>query len=83
MEKAYLSQQTRQKLGSYTEEDYEGWERQIRAGNLGNYTVEGLNRDTNRKFDRLFPGERQGNLRQQTFGQIWYGLAAEEVNSKQ
>ena len=81
LERANLSTQTRQKLGSYTGQDYENWEQQIQAGDLGNYTIKDLNRDTNRKFDKLFPGERQGNLNQQTFGQIWYALANEEVAS--
>ncbi|MEO0839524.1 MAG: serine/threonine-protein kinase [Cyanobacteria bacterium J06643_5] len=82
LEKGNLSTQTRQKLGSYTGQDYENWEQQIQAGNLGNYTIEDLNRDTNRKFDNLFPGERQGNLNQQTYGQIWYALANEEVEKR-
>lgn len=82
LDKADLSQQTRQKLGSYTGQDYENWQRQVQAGEFGNYTIEDLNRDTNRKFDRLFPGEREGNLRQQTFGQIWYAFADEEVSKR-
>ncbi|MDY6900299.1 MAG: serine/threonine protein kinase, partial [Cyanobacteriota bacterium] len=82
LERANLSTQTRENLGSYTGQDYENWQQQIQAANLGNYTIEDLNRDTNRKFDKLFPGERQGNLNQQTFGQIWYGLANEEVEKR-
>ena len=82
LERANLSTQTRQKLGSYSGRDYENWEQQAQAGELGNYTIENLNRDTNRKFDRLFPGERQGKLRQQTFGQIWYALASQEVDQR-
>ncbi len=82
LDKANLSQQTRQKLGSYSGQDYANWERQVRSGELGNYTIEDLNRDTNRKFDRLFPGEREGNLRQQTFAQIWYAFASEEVSKR-
>ena len=82
LEQANLSTQTRQKLGSYSGRDYETWERQARSGEFGNYTIEDLNRDTNRKFDKLFPGERQGNLQQQTFGQIWYALADEEVSKR-
>lgn len=82
LEKANLSKQTREKLGSYTGQDYENWQRQAQAGEFGNYTIEDLNRDTNRKFDRLFPGERQGNLRQQTFGQIWYAFADQEVSKR-
>ena len=82
LEKANLSQQTRQKLGSYTGQDYATWQQQARSGEFGNYTIEDLNTDTNRKFDRLFPGERQGNLKQQTFGQIWYAFASEEVSKR-
>ncbi|WP_414623137.1 protein kinase domain-containing protein [Calothrix sp. CCY 0018] len=82
LDKANLSQQTRQKLGSYTGQDYATWERLVRSGEFGNYTIEDLNRDTNSKFDRLFPGEREGNLRQQTFGQIWYAFASEEVSKR-
>lgn len=82
LEKANLSTQTRQKLGSYSGQDYENWSRQIQAGQFRNYTIEDLNRDTNRKFDRLFPGERQGKLTQQTFGQIWYAFADEEIRQK-
>lgn len=82
LERANLSTQTRQKLGSYSAQDYDSWKQQAQAGELGNYTIEDLNRDTNRKFDRLFPGERQGKLRQETFGQIWYAFALEEVNKK-
>lgn len=82
LEKANLSTKTRQKLGSYTGRDYENWSRLVQAGELGNYTIQDLNRDTNRKFDRLFPGERQGKLTQQTFGQIWYAFADEEVSKR-
>ncbi|MEO1429596.1 MAG: serine/threonine-protein kinase [Cyanobacteria bacterium J06632_19] len=82
LDKDNLSQENREKLGRYTGRDYENWERQIDAGQLGNYTIKDLNRDTNRKFDKLFPGERQGNLQQQTFGQIWYALAHEEVSKR-
>jgi serine/threonine-protein kinase len=82
LEKANLSTQTRQKLGSYSGQDYETWQRQAQAGEFGNYTIENLNQDTNRKFDRLFPGERQEKLTQQTFGQIWYALANEEVSKR-
>ncbi|MEB3216866.1 MAG: serine/threonine-protein kinase [Nostocales cyanobacterium 94392] len=82
LEKANLSKETRQKLGGYTGQDYQTWKQRSQSGEFGNYTIEDLNRDTNRKFDQLFPGERQGNLTQQTFGQIWYALANEEVSKR-
>ncbi|MEA5506365.1 serine/threonine-protein kinase [Halotia wernerae UHCC 0503] len=80
LEQANLSTAVRQKLGSYSSQDYETWRRQARAGQLGNYTISQLNKDTNEKFDRLFPRQRRGNMNQQTFGQIWYAIAADQVS---
>ncbi|MBH8554739.1 serine/threonine protein kinase [Nostocaceae cyanobacterium CENA357] len=80
LEQANLSTATRQKLGNYRSQDYEIWRRQARAGQLGNYTISQLNKDTNEKFDRLFPGQQRGKLNQQTFGQIWYAIAADQVS---
>ncbi|MBD2776726.1 serine/threonine-protein kinase [Iningainema tapete] len=80
IEQAKLSTATRRKMGSYGPRDYETWRQQAQAGELGNYTVIKLNKETNEKFDRLFPGERRGKLKQQTFGQIWYAIAADRVS---
>lgn len=80
IEQANLSTDSRRNLGSYTEQDYQRWRRQARSGQLGKYTVNDLNRDTNQKFDRLFPGQQRGKLNQQTLGQIWYAIAADQVN---
>jgi serine/threonine protein kinase len=79
LEQAKLSSKARQKLGSYGGQDYENWQQQAEAGKFGNYTIEQLNTDTNRQFDRLFPGVRNGKLNQPTFGQIWYAIAADKV----
>ncbi|MBD2249726.1 serine/threonine-protein kinase [Nostoc parmelioides] len=83
IEQANLSTAARRKLGSYTQKDYETWRRQARSGQLGNYTVSQLNKDTNEKFDRLFPGQQRGKLNQQTFGQVWYAIAADQVSKAQ
>lgn len=80
LEQANLSSKARRKLGSYSGQDYENWRQRADAGNLGNYTMQKLNSDTNRKFDNLFPGQRRGRLNQQTFGQIWYAIAADKVS---
>jgi serine/threonine protein kinase len=80
LEQANLSEESRQRLGSYSGQDYETWRRQALAGELGDYTIDKLNQQTNLKFDRLFPGERRGKLNQQTFGQIWYAIAQEQVS---
>ncbi|MBW4448285.1 MAG: serine/threonine protein kinase [Spirirestis rafaelensis WJT71-NPBG6] len=83
LEQAKLSTSSRRKLGNYGSQDYEAWRRKAQAGQLGDYTISQLNRDTNQKFDRLFPGQRRGKLNQKTLGQIWYAIAADQVNKRQ
>ncbi len=83
LEQANLSPTSRRKLGKYTQKDYETWRRQARSGQFGNYTIDQLTKDTNEKFDRLFPDQERGKLNQQTFGQIWYAIAADQVSKVQ
>jgi serine/threonine protein kinase len=80
LEQANLSTTSRQKLGSYSLKDEANWRRQARSGQFGNYTISQLNKDTNQKFDQLFPGQERGKLNQQTFGQVWYAIAADQVD---
>jgi serine/threonine protein kinase len=80
IERANLSTAVRRKLGNYSAKDYDEWRRQAQAGQLGDYTISQLNKETNQKFDKLFPGIRRGKLNQQTYGQIWYAIAAEQVS---
>lgn len=82
IEQANLSIPVRRKLGSYTQRDYQTWRRQARSGQLGNYTVNDLNRDTNQKFTQLFPNQDRARLNQQTLGQVWYAIADEQVRSR-
>jgi serine/threonine protein kinase len=79
LEQEKFSREVRQKLGNYGGNDYEIWEKKAADGDLGKYTIQQLNTDTNRKFDSLFPGVRRGKLNQQTYGQIWYAIAASQV----
>ncbi|MEA5617486.1 serine/threonine-protein kinase [Cronbergia sp. UHCC 0137] len=80
LEKANLSLTSRRKLGKYTSEDYEGWRRQAQAGVLGKYkSIDELKTDTYKKFDPLFPGQERGKLNQQTFLQIWYAIASDQI----
>jgi serine/threonine protein kinase len=83
IEQSKLSTAVRRKLGKYTAQDYERWRRQSRSGRFGDYTIDRLNKETNEKFDRLFPGQQRGKLNQQTFGQIWYAIAADQVDKVQ
>lgn len=80
LEQANLSAATRRRLGNYSGRDYENWRQQIETGRLGNYTTDKLDRDTNRKFYRLFPNQSREQLDQKTFGQIWYAIAADKVS---
>lgn len=81
LEQAKLSESSRRKIGSYTGQDYENWQNRAEQGEFGNYTIRQLNTDTNRKFDQLFPGIRSASSRldQKTYGQIWYAIAADQV----
>ncbi|MFN6516814.1 MAG: protein kinase domain-containing protein [Nostoc sp. CreGUA01] len=80
IEQAKLSTAARRKLGTYTTQDYERWRRQARAGEFKDYTIDRLNKETNEKFDRLFPDQDRAKLNQQTFGQVWYAMAADLVD---
>jgi serine/threonine protein kinase len=80
IEQANLSTAARQKLGNYSQKDYDTWRRLARSRQLGNYTIDQLTKDTNEKFDRLFADQQRGKLNQQTFGQIWYAIAADQVS---
>ncbi|MEH2329645.1 serine/threonine-protein kinase [Nostoc sp.] len=83
LEQANLSTASRQKLGNYSQKDYDTWRRQARSGQFGNYTIDQLTKDTNEKFDQLFPTQQRKKLNQQTFGQIWYAIAADQVSKVQ
>ncbi|MBD2208455.1 serine/threonine protein kinase [Nostoc linckia FACHB-104] len=80
LEQANLNSAARRKLGSYSQRDYDTWRRQASNGEFGNYTLNQLTKDTYAKFDRLFPGQQRGKLNQQTYGQIWYAIAADQVS---
>ncbi|MEH1802960.1 MAG: serine/threonine-protein kinase [Nostoc sp.] len=83
LEQANLTPASRRKLGKYSQKDYDTWRRQARSGQFGNYTIDQLTKDTNEKFDRLFPDQQREKLNQQTFGQIWYAIAADQVSKVQ
>ncbi|MDZ7961129.1 MAG: serine/threonine-protein kinase [Aulosira sp. DedQUE10] len=83
LEQANLNSAARRKLGSYSQRDYDTWRQQARSGEFGKYTLNQLTKDTYTKFDRLFPGQEHEKLNQQTYGQIWYAIAADQVSKVQ
>ncbi|ARV57359.1 serine/threonine protein kinase [Nostocales cyanobacterium HT-58-2] len=82
LERANLGTSARRKLGNYSAQDYDNWRQQAQAGRFGEYSIDQLNKETNKKFDKLFPGQRRAEqkLDKQTYGQIWYALAAEQLS---
>jgi serine/threonine protein kinase len=80
IERANLSTAARRQLGGYSSENERIWRQEARAGQWRNYTIDQLKKDTNEKFDQLFPGQDRGKLNQQTFGQLWYAIAADKVS---
>jgi serine/threonine protein kinase len=83
IEQANLSSASRRQLGNYSQRDLTRWRQQVRSGEFGDYTVAQFNRDIYAKFDRLFPGQQRGQLNQQTYGQILYAIAADQVSKVQ
>jgi len=83
IEQANLNTASRRQLGGYSQKDYDIWRKQAQAGQWGKYTISQLNKDTYAKFDRLFPGQQRGKLNHQTYGQIWYAIAADQVSKVQ
>ncbi|GAX34479.1 serine/threonine-protein kinase [Nodularia sp. NIES-3585] len=80
IEQANLSTGARRQLGGYSSQNERIWREQASTGQWRNYTINQLNQDTNEKFDQLFPGQERGKLNQQTFGQLWYAIAADQVS---
>lgn len=83
IEQANLSQIARRKIGSYSIEDSQRWDRLAQGGRLGKYrSFQELREETYQKFDPLFPGQVRGKLNQQTFMQFWYAIASDQVGNK-
>ena len=80
LEQAQLSAAARRQLGSYTQRDYQTWQRKAKQGQLGGYTMNQLSQQTDKTFYQLFPEQRSEKLNLQTFGQIWYALFSDRVS---
>ncbi|WP_413172272.1 protein kinase domain-containing protein [Anabaena azotica] len=83
IEQANLSETARRKIGSYSQADSQRWDQLAKAGRLGKYrSFQDLRSDTYQKFEPLFPGQERGKLNQQTFLQIWYAIASDQVGNR-
>ncbi len=80
LEQAQLSATVRRQIGSYTQENYQTWQRQAKQGQLGGYTMDKLIQQTDKKFYQLFPEQRSQTLNLETYGQIWYALFSDQAS---
>lgn len=80
LEQAQLSAAARRQLGSYTQRDYQTWQRKAKQGQLDGYTMNQLSQQTDKTFYQLFPEQQSEKLNLQTFGQIWYALFSDRVS---
>lgn len=75
-----LTPAARSKLGRYSQSDRAIWQTKAESGKLGSYTFKQLVEQTDRQFYQLFPRQKGKTLNQQTYGQIWYAIAADRVS---
>jgi serine/threonine-protein kinase len=71
MEQAGLSQKARRKLGTYQENDYIRWQKQYKEADLTQKTDE--------NFYQKFPKKQGQPLNEDSWGQVWYAVAADVV----
>ncbi|MGF1535208.1 MAG: protein kinase [Elainellaceae cyanobacterium] len=77
---AQLSPQARQGLGSFTPADLDRWTQAVNQLLVGRRALNDL---TNAKFFQLFPQQRGEPIFEQPIGQIWYGLALDQLAALQ
>jgi serine/threonine-protein kinase len=80
LEQAQLSATARRQLGSYTQRNYQTWQRQAQQGQFSGYTMNQLSQQTDQTFNRLFPEQGSEKLNLQTFGQIWYAIFSDRAS---
>jgi serine/threonine protein kinase, bacterial len=75
-----LSQESRNRLGNYSQQDYDQWVMELERQHLSRPTFAQL---TDAKFYRLFPEQQERYLDPNTFGQVWYAIAEETFKAIQ
>lgn len=75
-----LSPQARQGLGSYTAADIERWTQAANALFVGRKALNDL---TDAAFFHLLPQQRSQSIFDQPVGQIWYGIALDQLAAMQ
>ncbi|MBD2097118.1 serine/threonine protein kinase [Trichocoleus sp. FACHB-591] len=75
-----LSEESRNRLGRYSQQDYDQWVMELERQHLSRPTFAQL---VDAKFYRLFPEQQERYLDPNTFGQVWYAIAAETFQAIQ
>jgi serine/threonine protein kinase, bacterial len=75
---AKLSQESQQGLGSYKRTKYNTWLTKAKQKNMSERSLEVL---TDAQFVNWFPRKRGKSLDAKTWGQVWYAIAQDQVNS--
>lgn len=75
-----LSPAARQKLGSYTADDRNQWKQTLNQLYVGSRSLFDL---TDAAFFHLFPEQRDQDFLNQPIGQIWHGLAVDQMQALQ
>jgi serine/threonine-protein kinase len=76
----HLSLEARRKLGSYTADDRSQWKQTINQLYVGSRSLYDL---TDAQFFHLFPEQRGKNFLDQPIGQIWQGIATDQIRDLQ
>ncbi|HHP7244549.1 MAG TPA: protein kinase domain-containing protein, partial [Elainellaceae cyanobacterium] len=75
-----LSADARQSLGSYTQADREQWRDAVNQLNVSSDALYDL---TDARFFHLFPGQVGNEFINRPIGQVWHGIAADELDALQ
>jgi Protein kinase domain len=75
---AKLSQASQQGLGRYKRSEYNTWLAKAKQKNMSERSLEVL---TDAQFVNWFPHQRGKSLDAKTWGQVWYAIAQDQVNS--
>jgi serine/threonine-protein kinase len=75
-----LSQESRVRLGRYSQQDYDQWVVDLERQHLSRSTFAQL---VDAKFYRWFPQQQERYLEPNRFGQVWYAIAGETFKAIQ
>ncbi|MGA7935342.1 MAG: protein kinase [Kovacikia sp.] len=74
-----LSPESRKKIGTYQRADYDQWLTALgEAGAKSSATLDAL---ADGRFFKWFPGQKGKQLNPRTMGQVWYAIAADQVDA--